>query len=282
MSEKITEKAILATLNIGQYTGKKQDKKAERTIETTYNTNGDVGTYRKATIAKEAIETVSKIVNAIRTYHYEVSLPWTDEGKRLLPMENFQIYSSAMRSFKNEFYSAVDTFEKNYPDLIEEAKSRLNGLFNPKDYPTPQAIRDKFYFDIHFDPIPEQGDIRVNIQTDELDKLNADLETRKNEAIAQAMKDPYIRLHEAIKHAQEKLSDPKAIFRDSLIDNIIDLVKILPSLNITNDPTLDELRKEASEKLTAYDPDTLRKDKTAREEVRNHASDLLKRMEGLY
>jgi hypothetical protein len=158
----------------------------------------------------------------------------------------------------------------------------LNGLFNEKDYPSPYEIRSKFYFDVHFDPIPEEGDIRVNIQQDELDKLNADLETRKNEAIAQAMKDPYIRLHEAIYHAYERLDNPKAIFRDSLIDNLVDLVKILPSLNITNDPKLDELRQEVSEKLTKYDADTLRQDPLARRETRDSASDILKKMNGVY
>jgi len=281
MSDKITEKAILATLNIGQYTGKKQDKKAERTVESTFNAH-DAGTYRKATIAKEALEEVSKVVNEIRTYFYTNTLPWTDEGKRLKSMTDFLDFTAQLRRYETLFNDKADQFTTNYPDLIEEAKSRLNGLFNQKDYPTPQKIRSKFYFDTHFDPIPEAGDIRVNIQQDELDKLNADLEARKNEAIAQAMKDPYIRLHDAIKHAQTKLSDPKAIFRDSLIDNLIDLVKILPSLNVTDDPTLDQLRKDVSEKLTQNDPETLRTDMTARKETADQAETLLKRMEGLY
>jgi len=281
MSEKITEKALLATLNIGQYTGKKQDKKAERSIETTFNAH-DAGTYRKATIAKEALEDVSKLVNEIRTYFYTQTLPWTDEGKRLKSMVDFLEFTAQIRNFETLFNDKADQFTANYPDLIEEAKNRLNGLFNQKDYPTPQEIRNKFYFSIKFDPIPEAGDIRVNIQQDELDKLNSDLETRKNDAIAQAMKDPYIRLHDAIKHAQERLSDPKAIFRDSLIDNIVDLLKILPSLNVTNDPTLDKLREEVSEKLTRYDADTLRESSNCRKETADEADALLKKMEGLY
>jgi hypothetical protein len=281
MSEKITEKAILATLNIGQYTGKKQDKKAERSVENTFNAH-DAGTYRKATIAKEALDDVSKLVNEIRTYFYTQTLPWTDEGKRLKGMEGFLEFTAKLREYETLFSEKANQFTANYPDLIEEAKNRLNGLFNPKDYPTPQEIRTKFYFDVHFDPIAENGDIRVDIQQDTLDQLNADLDKRMNDGIAQAMKDPYIRLHDAIKHAQEKLSDPKAIFRDSLIDNIVDLIKILPSLNVTNDPTLDKLREEASEKLTRYDADTLRESPNCRKETADEAEALLKKMEGLY
>lgn len=281
MSEKITEKAILATLNMGQYTGKKQDKKAERSVESTFNAH-DAGTYRKATIAQESLRGVSTLANEIRTYFYTHTLPWTDEGKRLKGMTDYLEFTSQLRQYEALFNQKADEFTANYPDLIEEARNRLNGLFNPKDYPTPEAIREKFYFDVHFDPIPEEGDIRVNIQQDELDKLNADLETRKATAIAQAMKDPYIRLHDAIRHAQERLSDPKAIFRDSLIDNIVDLLKILPTLNVTDDPTLEALRKEASERLTKYNPDTLREYQTARTEIADNASDLLRKMKGLY
>lgn len=272
---------MLVTLNIGQYTGKKQDKKAEQTIDNAFQTH-DAGTYRKFVIGKGHLDEITKLTNEIRTYHYTNTLPWTDEGKRLLPCDNYQAYTDQIRRYKTLFNEKADSFKTIYPDLIQEAQAKLNGLFNPKDYADPDTIREKFYMDLTFDPIPEQGDIRVNIQADELDELNKALETRKNNAIAQAMKYLYIRLHDCIKHAQERLSDPKAIFRDSLIDNIIDLVKILPALNVTNDPTLDKLRDEVSQKLTAYDPETLRKDKTAREEVSNHANDLLKKMEGLY
>lgn len=282
MSEKITEKAILATLSIGQYTGRKQDKKAERSIETTFNTHEDAGNYRKATIAKEALDEVSKAVNEARTYFYTHTLPWTDEGKRLKGMTDFLEFTAELRKYETHINTKADDFVSNYPALIEEAKQRLNGLFNPKDYPPPAEIRKKFYFDVHFDPIPEAGDIRVNIQQDELDKLNADLDTRQNEGIKKAMKDPYERLHDVIKHAYERLNDPKGIFRDSLIDNLIDLCKILPSLNITGDPTLDALGKETLEKLGKYQPDTLREYPTARQETAEKAGELLKKMEGLY
>jgi hypothetical protein len=281
MSIKITEKAMLVTLKIGQYTGKKQDKKAEQTIDNTFQTH-DAGTYRKFVIGKGHLDEITKLTNEIRTYHYTNTLPWTDEGKRLLPCDNYQAYTDQIRRYKTLFNEKADSFKAIYPDLIKEAQSKLNGLFNPQDYADPNTIREKFYMELTFDPIPEEGDIRVNIQQDELDQLNKDLETRKNNAIAQAMKDLYLRLHDCIKHAQERLSDPKAIFRDSLIDNIIDLVKILPALNVTNDPTLDKLREEVSEKLTKYQPDTLREYPTARQETANNASEILKKMEGLY
>ena len=287
MSLKINEKAILVTLNIGQYTGRKQDKKAERSVESNFNAH-DAGTYHKATIAKDAIDKVSKAVSECRSYFYENTLPWTDakhrigEGKRLRSMEGYFEFVAELRKRQAIINQEIETFLINYPDLIEEAKQRLNGLFNPKDYPPIDELREKFYFEVTFEPIPEMGDIRVNLQQDELDRLNADLDNRNKEFLREAMRDPFVRLSEVIKHAQERLSDPKAIFRDSLIDNIVSLLKILPSLNITQDPTLDSLRKEVSEKLTKYSADTLRDSETARQETAQNANDLLKKMEGLY
>jgi hypothetical protein len=96
MSEKITEKAILVTLNIGQYTGKKQDRRAEATVDTAFNTH-DAGTYRKATITKDSLQEIATLVNEIRTYFYTHTLPWTDEGKRLKGMEDYLDFTSLKR-----------------------------------------------------------------------------------------------------------------------------------------------------------------------------------------
>lgn len=122
MSEKITEKAILVTLNIGQYTGKKQDKKAERSVDTTFNTH-DAGTYRKATITKDALQEIATLVNEIRTFFYTHTLPWTDESKRLKSMTDFLEFTAQLRNHERLFNDKADQFEKSYPDLIEEARN---------------------------------------------------------------------------------------------------------------------------------------------------------------
>jgi len=76
------------------------------------------------------------------------------------------------------------------------------------------------------------------------------------------------------------LSDPEAIFRDSLVDNIIKITELLPRLNINNDPQLDQMRRKIEESLCAYSPDQLRKNKRLRREAVGNAQDVLDAMAG--
>lgn len=64
------------------------------------------------------------------------------------------------------------------------------------------------------------------------------------------------------------------VFRDSLVENLRDLVKVMPSLNITGDPELDALSDRLSQ-LAKYDAETLRNSDTAREKVANEAKRIL-------
>ncbi len=71
-------------------------------------------------------------------------------------------------------------------------------------------------------------------------------------------------------------------FRDSLVENIQNLVDRLPKLNINDDPSLYKLGKEIEEKLCKFSGDELRKDKKLRKVVKERAEEIYKRMEGYF
>jgi hypothetical protein len=79
----------------------------------------------------------------------------------------------------------------------------------------------------------------------------------------------------------ERLSNADAIFRDTLTGNIQSLCDVLKSLNITEDPELEAMRKRIDEKLTGYNPDSLRKGRNIRMEVAKEAQDILSHIEAL-
>jgi hypothetical protein len=79
----------------------------------------------------------------------------------------------------------------------------------------------------------------------------------------------------------ERLSNADAIFRDTLTGNIQSLCDVLKSLNITEDPELEAMRIRIDEKLTGYNPDSLRKGRNIRMEVAKEAQDILSHIEAL-
>ena len=81
----------------------------------------------------------------------------------------------------------------------------------------------------------------------------------------------------------ERLTVPqggeKKIFRDSLLDNAVELCGLLTKLNITNDPKLEEARKALESAVCNVDIKDLRKDVGARIEITTQVNDILSRFE---
>jgi metal-dependent amidase/aminoacylase/carboxypeptidase family protein len=284
MTTNLNEKAMLVKLSISQWSARKQDKRATKTVQDTFGTSDDAGRYSKALVAQEAIKAVQKTANAARTAHYENTLPWNDDGARILPAANFQEYSALMREHRQNFEDAVRELVSNYPALVSQARIDLNGLFNPDEYPDENKIRSKYSFDVTVDPMPAAQDFRVDLHDDDVARIQADIEARTRTAQERAMADLWERLHKTVAHMAEKLSEPDAIFRDSLINNVCDLCQLLPRLNITNDPNLEALRREIEEKLCNYDPEELRRSQpnsmmnTSRRDAANDAQAIIDKM----
>src|SRR5271157_5583230 len=171
MSPELKQKAMLARLTITQFSASKQDKTATDSVKEKFQTGNDAGRYNKSLIAKEAIKAVSSAANEARIFHYAQTLPWKDDGARILPAANYLQYSEGMRQKKAIFQAAVIKFVASYPDLIEEAKTRLAGLFNVNEYPDVNSINDKYSFDVQIDPLPQAADFRVDLNSAEVDAI---------------------------------------------------------------------------------------------------------------
>ena len=280
MSAILTEKALLVELRIGNWSGRRYDPSASLSLADTYRNDPEYARVNKAIIAKDEIKKILRVVNMARRVHYEMTLPWGDGGLRLLPGELYLEYSRKIGSLKQQFVAKVEKFCLAYPRLVKAAQGVLNGLFNPDDYPSIDEVRRKFSFDIHFSPISDASDLRVKLQAHEVDKLRRDIESRQGELQEEAMRSLWKRLYEVIRPLAEKLNDPTGIFRDSLVGNVHDLVTLLPSLNVTQDPELTRMANEVRRKLCGYSPEELRKAEGARGKAARDADEILERMKG--
>jgi len=72
--------------------------------------------------------------------------------------------------------------------------------------------------------------------------------------------EPFLRKQPATTDMAEKLGNPDAVFRDSLVNNLVELVDLIPALNFTVDPELDQLARATRDKLANLDPENLRTD----------------------
>ena len=69
--------------------------------------------------------------------------------------------------------------------------------------------------------------------------------------------------------------DDKKIFRNSLVDNALELTNLLTRLNVTNDPRLENARQALEQSLVGVTADELRDSKGARQEILSRVNQIM-------
>jgi len=266
--ESIREKAMLVKVTVHFWNGMKFDKEVtHKTAEVFEADPFKAGKYNKMLVDRDELDSLTKLINAARSFHYYHTLPWMDEGYRILPAENYFSYLSGMNSIIDEFNSEVNKFLEKYPSLIEKAKSTLKKMYNQWDYPSVEDLRRRFRIQVDFLPIPDTEDFRVKLSDEEIKSIKNNLQERLNESIKEAQLSLWKRLSALINRIVERLSDENSIIRESLIGNIQELVEVIPNLNIVNDRELIDLVDEVKKDILVYSSEDLRSSKTIRKKI---------------
>lgn len=278
----LSTRALLTTLNISQWTARKYDRAESKEVSVRHGTNIDVARVNKSLLPlARQLDTVHKITGQARNYYLQNSLPWM-EGVRIIPSDAYLAFAQNLSEIKLGWQTAVEDFVGEYPKLRENARLFLNTLYNDADYPEPDQVRHRFDFTASFMPVPGVQDFRVSLSNSAVSHLKAQLEEQIQTSLGVAMQEAWDRVYKTVEHAYERLSDPEAIFRDSLVENAVELCSILPSLNFTKDPRLEKARQGLESSLCAHDPKTLRKDEGARHAVAMKLSEIMSKMGAMY
>lgn len=280
----IHTRALLVWLQISTWSARKYDKSVSNKVNAQYAASNDAGRYNKFLLPGDtaSYQTLVTLAGSIRAEHYKNTLAWSDEGWRLLPTANYIDYTDWLRTRQAEFTRALDTFVADYPALRTQAAIKLNGLYKPEDYPDVADIRRRFSVGLNYMPVPAQGDIRVDLASDQIAAIEADINGKRSSSVETAMADAWQRLHTVVTAAATKLADPMGIFRDSLIENVRDCCQVLSRLNITNDPNLERMRVDVVGLLAHEDPQLLRDNKRARQDTADKAKAILDSMSAFY
>lgn len=275
------ENAVLVTLKVYGISGTRYDKGVTREVEDAHSVVDAVKVYKRI-FTKDDLSEVYGLEGKARTLHCRMTMPWYDGGPRLLAAKGFDDYTKVMNDVIQKHNEAVDRFIEFLDKKVEEARIRLNGLFNEADYPDPYSLKGRMRLQLRFDPLPDKDDFRLSV-SDEVNKtLMKELEERKVELEKAAMDDLWGRLKEVLEHVFERLNDEDAKFRNTLTDKVNDLVKILPTMNICNDKNLTAIIKMTEKSLANLDPEGLREDKKFRSDKAKETKAILDKMANYY
>lgn len=280
----IHSRALLIWLTISTWSARRYDRDVSNKVNADYHAATDAGRYNKFLLPGDAksYKDLVTLAGGIRAAHYEKTLAWSDEGWRLLPTANYMDYTTWFRGLQNDFSKALDAFVADYPQLHNDARVKLGKLYRDEDYPTSIDLRERFSLAVKYSPLPSFGDIRVDLADDQIATIEASINANVQSAVEIAVRDSWQRLYDVVAHINERLADPKAVFRDSLITNAREICASLERLNVTNDPALESMRARVLSDLTVFDPDVLRDTPQVRATVADKADEILKQMSGLF
>jgi hypothetical protein len=275
---------LIVNLNISAWEARKQDKKATQEVAASHAVRSTVGRYHKD-LLPDAPEhaNILKIRNAWRVWHYENTLPWGDDAGRVIRSLDYLDYAQAYNDFKRQWDSAVTAFVAVYPTLVAQAELHLNTLFNASDYPSEDDVKGRFNVRMNSYPLPNEDDFRIleGIPPEEAEALRQSAVEGMQECLGTAIKDVWKRMYAVVSAMQARLEvpigDKGGKFHDSLVDNIADLVLLMPNLNLLNDPEITTM-SSAMKLLTKYPAETLRASPEARSATAERARSLAEKM----
>lgn len=275
----ITNNCMIANLQIGMWQGYRLDKLASREVTDRAAASADAARVNKHLIAKESLRAITAAASALRVHFYNATLPWKDNGDRILTRAMYIPFIQRHAELKEDFTRAVDEFiDVTYPSEVERASFRMGALFDPSDYPGASELRRKFFVNLDIDPVTEAGDFRVQLGEGQEDAIRSQIEEATTARLGKAMAEVWSRLHDTLSHYAKKVADTEGVFRNTTVTNLKEIVELLPALNITDDPDLEQVRQDLLATIIEYDPEDIRKSTDVRAYSTQEANRILETM----
>ncbi len=260
--EDILSSALQVYLRISMWHGYVRDQEVEHKVVESAKADDNAAIFYKKLSACPLFKKYKKLVSKARGQHYLLTMPWLDNGVRILP-------ASLLLEYKNRVESVIDLINaearyiaSNRDALSEYAKIHLGELYKESDVPTAADLERAFGASIEFWPMPKTGDWRIEAEEcliKEMDaKLNAQIEQRYKTALSNTSKkilDCARRLHKALLGKR---------LHASTVEAFNELLDLIPHLNISNDAEVNRIYRQLIESVGDLDVEDLRADRTLR------------------
>ena len=276
---------------INSWSGRLYDRQASQQVAVHNDADSSAGRYNKRLLPKQAFAALAATMSNARTSHYANTLPWDDQGGRLLTVANYDRYTTASGHVDRARGARARPLHRGTTTITwTRHASTSGGLFRLEDYPDTEALQGKFAIRYRIVPVPDARHFMADLAQGETERVRRDIEQQVRTRLNDAQRDLYRRLSEAVARVGERLREDEngkpLVFRDSLIENIRELVDVVPRLNIFADDDLTMLCREVKDKFAGIEPDALRPsgrfDPNLRRQVKRDADALKAQFAGYF
>ena len=284
----LSERAMLVDLDAGRWGARVKDTEAAREIAQSRGGDDEYyGAFRRL-MPKDALKPYDNAVGRLERIHNWLTLPWK-RGSRILASAGYAPYRKQTAEAIAAVEDEAENFLAKYQAHIDAAARGQGSAFDRSAYPSVAKLRERLKVRIEYSNVPDAGDFRVTWPQEwmaqETDRITAQMEATAEERVRGTLRDVAKRIEERVGHMAAKLTAYRVTedgvengFRDSLVDNVRELVEILPALNVAADPQIDAITERMRAELLRFSPDTLRQSEAARAKVAAAADAIVAQM----
>ena len=224
---------------------------------------------RKLLLAPDSTALIKQHIGKARNYLRKISLPFPIKGCVLVPKKLIPEIQEHLKEIEWHYNSAVEDFLYWYPQTVKDAKESLGELFDECDYPTQEAIKNKFRFQWRYITIGPSVSrvLPPSIYKEEVKKFRELMEQARSEAIT-ALREEFVDLVTNIADKLQNHDDgrPRRL-RDAAVENLKQFLDNFSSRNIFEDAQLAELVEQCRGIITNTNANAIRGNTQVREEV---------------
>ena len=224
---------------------------------------------RKLLLAPDSTALIKQHIGKARNYLRKISLPFPIKGCVLVPKKLIPEIQEHLKEIEWHYNSAVEDFLYWYPQTVKDAKESLGELFDECDYPTQEAVKNKFRFQWRYITIGPSVSrvLPPSIYKEEVKKFQELMEQARSEAIT-ALREEFVDLVTNIADKLQNHDDgrPRRL-RDAAVENLKQFLDNFSSRNIFEDEQLSELVEQCRGIITNTNANAIRGNTQVREEV---------------
>jgi hypothetical protein len=233
-------------------------------------------------VRHEAFRRLTGIKTRIGNYWRGVSLPYVEPGVRLIRQSDIESFVHTMEGFRDELRQAEADLNAVYDQVKADARRRLGRLYNPGDYPS-EIVN---LFGVAWDfPSVEPPSYLMQVAPEVFAEERRRVAARFDEAVRlaeQAFAAEFARL---LAHLTSRLTNgengERQVFRDSVVNNLVDFFGRFHDLNVRSNPELDALVEQARRLVRGVTPQDLRDSDALRQEVASSMAQVRQQVEAL-
>lgn len=204
--------------------------------------------------------TLTAIKSQASSYWRSMTLPYPQEGVRLIKQADVAAFEDKMREYKEQLAAAASNLQLEYESIKEAAREKLGDLFNPLDY--PPTLEGVFEIKWEYPPV-EPPNYLMTFNPELYAQEQSRIQQRFEAAVIMAEDAFAEQLQEMIAHLIERLTDEpdgtKKQFRASAIENFKEFYENFRRMNVRSNAQLDGLIQQANDLVAGIDPADLRK-----------------------